>query len=208
MPVVKNTHDHGVRQGGYRMQAGEVREVSGEEADALTGINGVEEASDEDRDEYQASKGQAPSDGSGRMRLNQEHYAEVRRQGKMLTVVIPLQEVIGDDSAPFGPPTGTITTKQAIQREADRESETRRRFGGHEIDPGEAESLDLPPEQQEQVDSIAALEELQSQVSDERDYEDEPQTEGGTAEVADTSAPAKPRRRQKADEQGSEQPKE
>jgi hypothetical protein len=58
------------------------------------------------------------------------------------SVAAPLNVVVGDNEAPFGPPTGTITTKQAVMRDASSSAE-RLAFGDHEWLPEDAEERNL-----------------------------------------------------------------
>lgn len=49
----------------------------------------------------------------------------------------PLQQVIGDDDAPIGPPSGTVTTKMALIRDSVPGDPVRNAFGDHERAPEE-----------------------------------------------------------------------
>jgi hypothetical protein len=185
MPTLVNRNAHGVRSGGYRLGAGEVRDVSGEQADALSSINGVETASDEESREYKGRGSGGKEAGTpGRLRSMQEHYAQVRLAGKTLTVVIPLQEVIGDDAAPYGPPSGTITTKQALAEDP----EQRKHFADHERIAGEEENENLSEVERGQASARAQLEELQSEVEQNKE-ETQQDREAGAPEPKPTRQP-------------------
>jgi len=58
------------------------------------------------------------------------------------TTSAPLNVVVGDNEAPYGPPSGTITTKQAVMRDASSSVE-RRAFGDHEWLPEDVEERKL-----------------------------------------------------------------
>jgi hypothetical protein len=70
----------------------------------------------------------------------EEAYSEKARWMGQAGVAAPLNKVIGDNEAPFGPPTGTITTKQAVMREASSSAE-RLAFGDHEWLPEDEDKL-------------------------------------------------------------------
>lgn len=176
MPTLVNRNAHGVRNGGYRLGAGEVRDVSGDEADVLSGISGVETAKKEDKEAADRHGSRSRSaEAPGQLRQVQAAAAEVRVQGRNLLVVIPLQTVIGDDAAPYGPPSGTVTTKQAIANESEIGSPDRKAFADHEFTPAEAEERELDEVQQGQADATAELEELQAAL-DEQAAEAESET--------------------------------
>jgi len=167
VPTVINRNSHRVSSGNYKLSAGQVKEVSGEEADALTGISGVESASQEDQDNYAASRSGPQEGGPGQLRNVTALAAEARLRHRTLLVTVPLQTVIGDDAAPYGPPTGTITTKQALSKGSE---EDRRRFAPGERLAGEEDNENLNEAEREQAASLTKLEELQAEV-DERAQE-------------------------------------
>jgi hypothetical protein len=72
----------------------------------------------------------------------QKKFGEVTEWVGHASVSAPLNRVIGDNEAPFGPPTGTITTKQAVMRAAENSNE-RNAFGDHEWLPEDAEARNL-----------------------------------------------------------------
>jgi hypothetical protein len=98
--VNKNSHPIRVRNGDgnnlRRVRSGEVVECDGVLADNLEATNGVESASSADEKSWQAV-------------LDAQHDN--------------LQTVVGDNAAPHGPDSGTITTKEAVREhgsDADR----------------------------------------------------------------------------------------
>lgn len=98
-----------------RILPGQVVSAEGAYADNLTATNGFETASSQDVERWDAElerrrmKAAMPGDGS---RLSQKLAIGPARQAlRMQTTVAPLQRVIGDDAAPQGPPSGTITTR-------------------------------------------------------------------------------------------------
>lgn len=208
MPTVVNRNSHRVSSGGYKLSAGQVKEVSGEEADALTGISGVEEASQDEQDAYAGRS--ARSQGMGQLGAVTKLAAEAKIAHRTLLVSIPLQTVIGDDAAPHGPNTGTITTKQALAKE---DPELRRHFAPNERLAGEEDNENLNDVERQQAANLTTLEELQAEVEqqqqDEGYDEEQPAEEQPTQEQA-VQAPGSPaaggtkRRGRKQDESSEE----
>lgn len=139
-PVIRNDNSHAVYPGGkrdLRLEAGEVSVREGDEADALLALDGVNElGGDEGQsalDAYRAERGPVTTGESGAAKLERE-VAEVRNAATLVGTSAPLQRVIGDDQAPLGPPTGTISTKAV---EAAKSDAQRAAFGDHEALPGE-----------------------------------------------------------------------
>lgn len=98
-----------------RILPGQVVNAEGAYADNLTATSGFQSASSEDINRWddeldrRRMKGAMPGDGS---RLSQKLALGPARQAlRMQTTVAPLQRVIGDDAAPQGPASGTITTR-------------------------------------------------------------------------------------------------
>jgi len=204
MPTVINRNSHRVSSGNYKLSAGQVKEVSGEEADALTNINGVESASQEDQDSYNERRAGVQAGGSGQLRHVTALAAEARLRHRTLLVTIPLQTVIGDDAAPYGPDTGTITTKQVLSKGSE---EDRRRFAPGERLPGEEENENLNDVERDQAAALTQLEELQAEVEERaQDEETERADEAGEA-PAETSSPRR-RRQKQPDEQQQQPPQE
>lgn len=116
-----------------RLRAGQVVDADGAYADRLQGL-GLPTASDDDRERYESSR-RRKRGGEGSRRLAAKRaLAPARSALRALTTVAPLQVVIGDDQAPYGPPTGTITTKQALAQESE---EGRKAFADGEAIPGD-----------------------------------------------------------------------
>jgi hypothetical protein len=130
MPTFINKNNHPVRvpsQEGQvaslpRIMPGQVVEADGFFADRLAATPGVDEASGDEASEYRerrdAEREQAMNPGPALRQQAADLLGPARVEARMLSVVGPLQRVIGDDQAPYAPPTGTITTKQAVRREA------------------------------------------------------------------------------------------
>lgn len=131
MAFVKNCNPHYiyVKTGGEmeRLAPGQVKEV--DDDSNVTKTSGVESASEEDFNKYVEERSGSSTDETDEMRRNRE-FGELRAQADQVAVSAPLQVVVGDDDAPFGPPSGTITTKEAIIKGGDPED--RRRFADHE----------------------------------------------------------------------------
>jgi hypothetical protein len=135
VPKFVNTNPHRVSAdydgGSVRLSAGEVREVDGAAADALKSVPGVETATAANAKSWEAElAARSGPTGEGAARL--EHKASIggqRNELRQSLIAGPLQVVIGDDQAPVGPPTGTVTTRQAVAREGDVE---RQAFADHD----------------------------------------------------------------------------
>jgi hypothetical protein len=105
--------------------------------EAVKGKPGFKEISDDDAAKAAASRpgtfGDAKEDSwKGKFAENSEWVAHAGTSAV-------LNRVIGDDEAPYGPPSGTITTKQAVMRDA----EQRPHFGDLEWTPEEVEERKL-----------------------------------------------------------------
>jgi hypothetical protein len=124
MPKFVNTADHPVRvadESGAlrRVVPGQVVEADGKFADNLKGTNGIESAKKEHEDAY--AERQAARTGASRDRAILEQATEARAAARSLASA-DAQVVRGDDQAPHGPGTGTITTKQALAEEGEGEA--------------------------------------------------------------------------------------
>jgi uncharacterized protein YifE (UPF0438 family) len=165
MPKLVNRNAHGVRAGGQRLRAGQVKDVSGDAADALSSINGVETANSDDEKAWESylnvKRGNPSGTDSGKASLDAQ-VAEVRRAGRLAGVALPLNQVVGDDDAPLGPPSGTITTKQAVKRDGTEQEQ--RAFGQRERQPEEADNEKLSPVERKQAEAKAALEEVHNEA--------------------------------------------
>jgi hypothetical protein len=128
---VKNTNPHYIyaETNGRmeRMAPGQIKEV--DDDSRLNRSPGVESSSQEDFDKWNEERSGGSTDETDEMRRNRE-FGELRAQADQVAIAAPLQVVVGDDDAPFGPPSGTITTKEAIVKGGD--AEDRRRFADHE----------------------------------------------------------------------------
>lgn len=120
MPKLVNNNSHPVRvrddSGAlHRIISGQVVDADGALADRLLATNGVTTASKDDVDrwdrvvERRATSGTMP--GAGQRLAAKMALPAARAELRQQTIVAPLQRVVGDDAAPQGPPTGTITTR-------------------------------------------------------------------------------------------------
>lgn len=126
---LRNDNSHGVRADGVRIPPGAVGRVDSDSS--LVGANGVEKVQKSDYDDYQDSRPRRGDD-TGVATTSEKLLREARLAGR-LAVSAPLQKVVGDDQAPLGPPTGTVTTKQTAAGESD---EARKAFAPNEAAPG------------------------------------------------------------------------
>jgi hypothetical protein len=125
MPYVKNSLAHDINPTGDKwVPAGAVVEV--EDAAPYTRFDGVEESSQEDFDAQ--FRGGPTAEKSPRQELVEDLDERAAALNTEM-VAAPLQVVVGDDEAPYGPPSGTITTK-AI--EAGKDHAHRVAFADHE----------------------------------------------------------------------------
>jgi hypothetical protein len=128
MAYFRNTLNQGINPTGTRrVPPGAVVQVSDDDAKLYSGLNGVEKASQSDYREFVES-GTVTSDKTGGMVLD-EVLAEKRAEARMVSVAAPLQVVVGDDEAPYGPPTGERSTKA---QEAEKDLAHRLAFADHE----------------------------------------------------------------------------
>lgn len=142
-----------------RFPPGSVVPVSGDlESNALE-AEGLRTATDE---EVEKSQGGDMQPGS-RDVTRDNALADLSAYARTVTVAVPLNEVIGDDEAPFGPPSGTITTKQTAAREAASSTE-RMAFGGLEWLPEDAEKRELGPVQEAQAQATGRVEAMTEKV--------------------------------------------
>jgi hypothetical protein len=129
MPYFRNENPHGVRVGNSRIPANSVGYVSDEDAKSYANYNGVSKVSDsEGKKAVEEQRDSKMTDVSPGTELN-SRMAEARVASRSYGVTGPLQVVIGDDDAPYGPPSGVVTTKQL---EAQKGPEEKRRFADHE----------------------------------------------------------------------------
>ncbi|HKB40207.1 MAG TPA: hypothetical protein VKD72_27500, partial [Gemmataceae bacterium] len=100
----------------------------------------------------------------------EQAVADKMRWVGLATTAVPLNTVVGDNEAPHGPPTGTITTKQAVMREAGSSVE-RKAFGDGEWLPEDAKERNLADStsgkvQAAQASASGALEEVTQELQD------------------------------------------
>lgn len=184
-------NDMGVSQSRQRLSPGQVVEVSGELADELKSIDGVETARKGDEKNY--AEHLARLDGAtGGVSIDAERsrfIESLNAEKAQATVIAPLQKVIGDDAAPLGPPTGTVTTTQAVSRETEGPSELAP-FGHLAADPDKEGKDDASEIEQKQRAAQAAAEQAaetyvlgegveapEDEPDDEPEEDDEPGSE-------------------------------
>jgi hypothetical protein len=126
----RNTNKHGVSIGSGRQRAGSVFSADGDDAQKWGEVPGVEKASKKDYDDQRSERtaNNPSSEKSGEM-LARQRITDQRVEHRRLTVSGPLQRVVGDDQAPLGPPTGTLSTKR---EEAEKDLAHRLAFGPNE----------------------------------------------------------------------------
>lgn len=129
MPKLINSNAHAIRvprsdtdsTGGQRVLAGAVVDADGEQADRLLATAGVRTATAEEVKRYDAQQ-ETASTGRGSRIDAKASLARLSADARMQQIVAPLQRVVGDDAAPQGPPSGTITTRgQAATSGDDRD---------------------------------------------------------------------------------------
>lgn len=159
MPYLKNTLGHGVRSGATRIPPGGVADVDGDAAKVLGSYAGVEKAS---KEEYDAAHAPDATGGGSPSRDAEQRMKAHRVAHRVEATAAPLQVVVGDDDAPYGPPSGVVTTKQT---EAKKGAEEKRRFADHEHAevPKGASKVE-----QKQAKATAAVEEVASKLAAEQ----------------------------------------
>jgi hypothetical protein len=113
-----------------RVPVGSVVSVDGDFEKNLKDLDGVSKSSKKDYEAQQDSLNPESKDIA-----RHEVISGQRTDIALQTVAVPLNEVVGDDDAPYGPPSGTITTKQAAARQS---PEDRRAFADNEALPEDA----------------------------------------------------------------------
>lgn len=122
-PSFVNDNSHPIRvddENGkaQRIRPGAVVSADGAYADRLSSTAGVREASADDQrsfdDAEAARRGTAPGEGNSARMAAKLALGPARVALRSASVAAPLQRVIGDDQAPYGPGTGVVTTKGAV----------------------------------------------------------------------------------------------
>jgi len=220
MPKLYNGLAHAIRVTDsdgrqHRLRAGEVRNVDGEAADMFNEIDGVDTAnSDQEEawaDQQTRLNGTVNDVDGGKMSMDAA-LTEARVAARHIAVATPLNQVIGDNDAPMGPPSGVITTKQAVARTGVREKMA---YADHERLPEEAQNEGLGEVERAQAEAKALVESLHKEVLEEAQERGNeavdlaPQSEGTLAtdgleavvnegaveQVAEETTQASPRRR-------------
>ena len=221
MPELVNTLPHGVRvkdDNGdeHRLRPGQVKSFDGSAADKLSAIEGVDTASSEDKEHWEAEYARLSGRVSDTPSITgglQQSMLDARTAARMASVALPLNTVIGDNDAPMGPPSGTITTKQAVARQSAADHGA---FSQGEHLPEDAESGKLSDVEQAQAEARAALEELHNEVLENAneegveaattDPESTSEAVGTTGEAKSKSkGSAKPAAKGKAKDEGQSQ---
>lgn len=118
-----------------RVLPGQVVDADGKYADNLAAA-GLASASDDDARSWENERARRAgdvTDGQATRLASKLLLSPIRLAARM-AVAAPLRRVVGDDAAPFGPPSGTITTKAEAASKNEREREA---FADFEALPGE-----------------------------------------------------------------------
>lgn len=163
MPYFKNDNDHHIRvddgNGNLRRIApGSVLQATGQFADNLKETSGISNASGEDREKFVESLRGPSADPTPGTELN-EGLAATRTAARVSAVAVPLARVVGDDNAPAGPPSGTITSKQTAASKGEKEA-----FAPKERLPEDAGNEKLQPVQRQQAKNAKAVAEQAAEV--------------------------------------------
>lgn len=209
MPVFHNTNEHNVTakdEGGkvVRIRAGRAKSVDGVAADQLAGYNGVREVSGDEAEQLLAGRQGASGDLTTESELG-TRAAQARAAATHAVVSAPLQVVVGDDSAPLAPPSGTVTTKQVMASKGQVE---RQAFADHEPligerhgDVDDATGLEAGPVSEAAVHNAqeTARKVVEGVVEGETNAE-ESAVPAGTETASDAPAPKRPRSRRQSSE--------
>jgi len=165
MPEFVNTLDHPVRvtdENGQtvRVVPGQVISVDGVTADRLDAIDGLDTPDGDQREAWEQRNAPMSEETSGKASLEQI-AAEARIHARTLNVAVPLNQVIGDDNAPVGPPSGTITTKTVVASEGGLEKSA---FMDHERLPEDADNERLNDVERAQAQARALVEEVHQEA--------------------------------------------
>lgn len=181
MAVYRNTNSHRVQKGDVRIPANGVIEVSGDDEKVVAGLPGVEKLSGADAKAALEQSSGPSADKTGTM-VAQEQVDAARRSLNTAMVAAPLQRVIGDDEAPYGPGSGVLSTKK---QEALKSEESRRAFAeGEALEEVEEPADPLTPHaatkspvvHNQQVEAKDAAEEIAERLNGLRES-DEPAAE-------------------------------
>ena len=136
------------------------------EDDAVKGKDGFKEVSDDEAKEVRSKR--AGNFADAKPDAWEQKFSDASKWMGQASVAAPLNKVVGDNEAPYGPPTGTITTKQAVMRDASSSVE-RKAFGDHEWLPEDKEARNLDAStsgkvQAAQAEESGALEEVTDEL--------------------------------------------
>ena len=141
MPNFVNDNSHPIRvrdndKVERRLIPGQVVQADGAFADRLTATAGVRTAESSDEKAWDDAGAKRRGELSGPAhRLRAKMALGPMRTAVRALVAAPLRRVIGDDAAPHGPGTGTVTTKAEV---AAKSPEDRQHFAPNEALPGES----------------------------------------------------------------------
>lgn len=187
MPYFKNDNDHPIRvddgSGNLRRIApGSIVDATGQFADNLKDTGGVSQASKEDREKWVEGR-RVSTERTDEQKRN-ARIGEARVEARSLAVAVPLTRVVGDDAAPDGPPSGTITSAATVAAKGRDEKQA---FAPGEADPADADNEQLPPVHRQQAENARDVAEKAAEV-----YPDaEPPAKAG-ADKSAAKAEAKP----------------
>jgi hypothetical protein len=147
MPTFVNTNSHPVRvrdEDGVeqRVLPGQVVDASGAYADRLKSTGGVDTANAEQKRAYADRDTGDVTAGPARRLRAKNRLGPMRVAIRHATIAAPLRRVVGDDQAPFGPGTGTVTTKAGADDPAHFEPNEARPIG--EVEGGSPIEAGLP----------------------------------------------------------------
>lgn len=174
-----------------RIVPGRVVEAEGKFADNLSAA-GLSTATDEDARSWEnesARRSGGVTDGPATRLAAKLALGPIRVLGRV-AVAAPLRRVVGDDSAPLGPPSGTISTKAA---EAAKDDRSREAFADFEALPGESIEHAGTPNPSLPVGATVSSEEIHNaQVANAEQAEDVAQMLNERAAELDVEAQFKP----------------
>lgn len=124
-PTFLNENTHAVYvdgdNGDVKLAAGQAKDVSGKAADQLKGMRNVRTLTGDEAKAALERPAGGSTDGDLSGELGNVVAGAVGELSQLATAA-PLRVVVGDDQAPYGPPSGTVSTKgiEAAKDEAHR----------------------------------------------------------------------------------------
>lgn len=133
-----------------RLRPGQVISADGEFADNLENTPGVEHASDSDERSWERERERYTDEnamvGEASRLGDKLRLSPLRVALRHATIAAPLRRVVGDDAAPYGPPSGTVTSKGQIVEGLEPGHPDRVAFAENEAVPGETIEHAAQPE--------------------------------------------------------------